>query len=201
MNKKLTPKQTRFVHEYIKDGNGKRSAISAGYSKKTARMMATENLSKPYIVEAIKSLQVKLIAKVDVKSEAVITALKELAFFDPRKLFDNFSNLLPVHEWPDDVARCIASIKILKIYDRGNSRGQTIGETVEVKFWSKTQALDFLMKSLGNYNRDMSNRKINLTQINICHSQNGKTFPVESNGNSIESRTIVLKTSGNKPGR
>ena len=50
---KLTPKQAAFVHEYLVDLNATQAAIRAGYSKKTANRIATENLSKPVIQEAI----------------------------------------------------------------------------------------------------------------------------------------------------
>ncbi|MFT8910869.1 terminase small subunit [Leuconostoc pseudomesenteroides] len=46
---KLTPKQKKFADEYIKTGNATQSAIEAGYSKRTAAVIATENLIKPNI--------------------------------------------------------------------------------------------------------------------------------------------------------
>ena len=46
---KLTAKQQRFVEEYLVDLNATQAAIRAGYSKKTARQIAKENLTKPYI--------------------------------------------------------------------------------------------------------------------------------------------------------
>lgn len=49
----LTAKQQRFCDEYLVDLNGTQAAIRAGYSEKTARQIATENLSKPYIKEYI----------------------------------------------------------------------------------------------------------------------------------------------------
>ena len=49
MKRKLTTKQQKFADEYIKSGNGKQSAIDAGYSSHTAKQMAVENLSKPYL--------------------------------------------------------------------------------------------------------------------------------------------------------
>lgn len=50
---KLTPKQKKFADEYIKTGNATQSAIEAGYSKKTARSVGSENLTKPDIFEYI----------------------------------------------------------------------------------------------------------------------------------------------------
>ena len=49
----LTPKQAAFVREYMIDRNGTQAAIRAGYSKKTAREIAVENLTKPLISTAI----------------------------------------------------------------------------------------------------------------------------------------------------
>ena len=50
---KLTAKQQRFCDEYLIDLNATQAAIRAGYSKKTAKQIATENLSKPYLREYI----------------------------------------------------------------------------------------------------------------------------------------------------
>lgn len=46
---KMTPKQKRFCDEYLIDLNATQAAIRAGYSKKTARQIGKENLTKPYI--------------------------------------------------------------------------------------------------------------------------------------------------------
>ena len=43
---KLTEKQKRFADEYIKSGNATQAAIKAGYSKKTAKIVASQNLTK-----------------------------------------------------------------------------------------------------------------------------------------------------------
>ena len=63
---KLTLKQQRFADEYIISGNATDAAIKAGYSKKTARSIADENLTKPdiktYIDEKLKELSDKKIA-------------------------------------------------------------------------------------------------------------------------------------------
>lgn len=50
---KMTEKQRRFADFYIELSNGTEAAIKAGYSKKTARAIAAENLTKPYISDYI----------------------------------------------------------------------------------------------------------------------------------------------------
>lgn len=49
----LTPKQQRFCDEYLVDLNATQAAIRAGYSKKNANNIASENLAKPNIWEYI----------------------------------------------------------------------------------------------------------------------------------------------------
>jgi phage terminase small subunit len=49
----MTPKQQRFVEEYLIDLNATQAAIRAGYSADTARQIGSENLSKPDIADAI----------------------------------------------------------------------------------------------------------------------------------------------------
>lgn len=66
---KLTAKQKIFCDEYIISLNATQAAIKAGYSKKTARKIAAENLTKPviqnYISERMKQKESSLIATQD----------------------------------------------------------------------------------------------------------------------------------------
>ncbi|AIW25282.1 terminase [Streptococcus pyogenes JRS4] len=63
---KLTLKQKRFADEYIISANATAAAIKAGYSKKTARSIGQENLTKPdikaYIDERLEKLESEKIA-------------------------------------------------------------------------------------------------------------------------------------------
>ena len=49
----MTPKQKLFAQEYLVDLNATQAAIRAGYSKKTARKIGQENLTKPDIAKEI----------------------------------------------------------------------------------------------------------------------------------------------------
>lgn len=49
----MTAKQQRFCDEYLIDMNATQAAIRAGYSKKTARVIGQENLTKPAIRDYI----------------------------------------------------------------------------------------------------------------------------------------------------
>lgn len=68
---KMTEKQKRFCDEYIIDLNGTQAAIRAGYSKKSAKAIANENLTKPYIKDYID-------ARLAAKEEALIAKQDEV---------------------------------------------------------------------------------------------------------------------------
>lgn len=53
----LTPKQKKFIDEYLKDLNATQAAIRAGYSEKTAYSIGQENLKKPEIKKFIELSQ------------------------------------------------------------------------------------------------------------------------------------------------
>jgi phage terminase small subunit len=83
MSEKLTPKQERFVAEYLIDLNATQAAIRAGYSEKTAAAIGAENLRKPLIAAAIAKRQAKVADKLEITAEKVLEELALLAFYDP----------------------------------------------------------------------------------------------------------------------
>ena len=70
----MNERQKRFCDEYLIDMNGTQAAIRAGYSERTARSIATENLAKPYIKEYIdKRLK-------EMESERIATASEVMMY-------------------------------------------------------------------------------------------------------------------------
>lgn len=55
MSKSLTPKQQRFVEEYLVDLNATQAAIRAGYAKNSAQEQSSRLLSNAMVRAAIKS--------------------------------------------------------------------------------------------------------------------------------------------------
>lgn len=84
----LTPKQQRFVDEYLVDLNGTQAAIRAGYSPATARQMAAENLSKPYIELAIAEARKAQQERTHITADAMLQQAWLIATADPRELME-----------------------------------------------------------------------------------------------------------------
>jgi len=74
----LTDRQKMFVKEYVVDFNATQAAIRAGYSEKTARAIASENLTKPYIMEAIQEEVAARNKRVEVSQDYVLKTITEV---------------------------------------------------------------------------------------------------------------------------
>lgn len=58
--RELTPKQQRFIEEYLVDLNATQAAIRAGYSAKTAEWQGPQLLGKTHVAEAVQAQRAKL---------------------------------------------------------------------------------------------------------------------------------------------
>ena len=74
----LTPKQQRFVEEYLIDLNATQAAIRAGYSEKTAKSVGHENLTKPDIAKAIQEAQNKRVERTEITQDYVLTNIQKV---------------------------------------------------------------------------------------------------------------------------
>jgi hypothetical protein len=77
---KLTPKQARFVQEYLIDLNAAQAAIRAGYSAKTARVIGHENLTRPEIAAAIEKAMAERAERTGLTADWVVDELRKIAF-------------------------------------------------------------------------------------------------------------------------
>lgn len=74
----LTPKQQRFVEEYLIDLNAKQSAIRAGYSAKTAEQMGYQLLQKTSVQKAIQEAQNKLSERTEITQDYVLSNIQKV---------------------------------------------------------------------------------------------------------------------------
>ncbi len=90
----MTPKQQRFVDEYLVDLNATQAAIRAGYSAKTAKETGYENLTKPHIAEAVQMAQAARSEETGTTAAWVLEELKKVyeASMEARPLYDSKGN-------------------------------------------------------------------------------------------------------------
>lgn len=76
---RLTAKQAAFVKEYLVDLNGTQAAIRAGFSRKTARVKASQLMDLPHVMEAIDVEMAQREERTGITQDYVLMGLKEVA--------------------------------------------------------------------------------------------------------------------------
>ena len=146
----LTPKQHRFVEEYLVDLNATQAYLRAGYkaSEEAARRNAARLLTKADIQAAIALEINKRSDRTEITQDRVLKEYARLAFFDPRKLFDSTGRPKAIHELDDDTAAVVAGLDVVNV---GNAElGE--GEVLKFKLADKKGALDSVARHLGMFN-------------------------------------------------
>lgn len=144
----LTPKQQRFIGEYLVDLNATQAAIRAGYSEKTARAIGQENLTKPDIQDAIQKAQEEAANSLKITRDRVLREYARLAFFDPRKLFAENGKPKDINELDDDTAAALVGLDVMEEYEGAGESRVFVGYTKKYKLANKLGALDSLGKHL-----------------------------------------------------
>lgn len=114
--KKLNPKQTRFVQEYLIDLNATQAAIRAGYSKKTARSIGQRLLTNVDIAAAISEAQKTIAERVGITLERWLNELSLIFFADMQNYVDvdtdtGAARAKGYDEMPEGASRVIHTIE------------------------------------------------------------------------------------------
>lgn len=145
----MTPKQDAFINEYLIDKNATQAAIRAGYSKKTAYSIGEENLRKPEIALEIEAKLAVFSEKAGLSVELVMSSLARELRFDPADLYDEWGNIKPIHEIPEDARKCLVGMETAQV---GSPDAPVMVQ--RVKWINAANARDQAMKHLGLYEKD-----------------------------------------------
>lgn len=141
----LTPRQKRFVEEYLIDLNGGHAAERAGYSPKSARQQASYLLRKPKIKRAVAAARDIRAERTQITQDRVLEELALIAFADMAEFVDWSDAGIAVRSrerLSEGQTRAIAEVS-------GNVTGT--GGTVKVKLHDKRGALVDIGKHLGMF--------------------------------------------------
>jgi phage terminase small subunit len=86
---RMTPRQRRFVAEYLVDCNGKQAAIRAGYGPKTAAHEAWKLLNRrPNVARAVEDGMRAQEARTHISADKALQEIARIAFSDVGRLFE-----------------------------------------------------------------------------------------------------------------
>lgn len=151
-NNSLTEKQKRFVEEYLVDLNAAQAAIRAGYSEHTAKEMGYENLTKPYIQEAVSVAQAERSKRTEITQDRVLQELAKIGFADIRNVVS--WNSTPVSEEDGSLSYPVELINSAEVDDdtaAAISEVSLTAQGIKVKMIDKKGALDSIGKHLGMF--------------------------------------------------
>lgn len=149
----MNDRQQRFVDEYLIDLNATQAAIRAGYSEKSARQVGAENLSKPYISDAIQEAMKARSERTEISQDDVLRELSKIGFANMM----DYIRIAPEGEAYVDLSTLsrdqAAAIVDLTVEDFTDGRGEDSREVrrIKLKLSDKRRALVDIGKHLGMF--------------------------------------------------
>jgi phage terminase small subunit len=149
----LSPRQQRFVQEYLVDLNGSAAVVRAGYAQSGCASQARRLLGNAQIAAAVSAARRQVEVRTEVTQDLVLRELARLGFSDGRRLFDEQGKLRPIKEWSDADAACISSIEVTRRIVEPSKGGKpaVIDEVHKIKLWDKNAALAKVGQHLGMF--------------------------------------------------
>lgn len=148
---RLSPKQKRFVEEYLTDLNATQAAIRAGYSARSSKQHADVLLSKPHIAAAVAEAKAQRSQRTEVNQDYVLRRMVEIDQMDVLDIMDDTMQLKPVSQWPRVWRQYLSGMDLAEIFEgRGEDRDM-VGVLKKIKWPDKTKNLELLGRHLGMF--------------------------------------------------
>ena len=156
---RLTDKQRLFVGEYTKDGNGKRAAIAAGCSEKSAAKQSAVWLKNPLVTAAIGKMTKKVLEQKEIDAGDILKQLFFLLTRDVADMIDEDTGRLRDIDALNERER--AAIDGFEIDEYTDNEGVKHFKT-KVKLSPKATAVDMALKHKGLYEAAVTKLKIGI---------------------------------------
>lgn len=148
----LTPKQEAFVREYLIDLNATQAAARAGYSARTANEQGCRLLANVSVRSAIEAEKAKRSERTEITADRVLQELARIAFFDPRRMFNENGEPKAITELDDDTAAVVAGLDVMEEFEGHGEDRVSVGFVKKWKLSDKGSALSLAMRHLGMLN-------------------------------------------------
>lgn len=145
----MTPKQQRFVEEYLIDLNATQAAIRAGYAESGARTEGARLLANADIADAIAALKAERSESTRIDAAWLLARLAEEVDADLADLMEEDGRLKKVHDWPLIWRKgLVAGLEVEELFEgRGESREQ-IGRLHKVKLSDRVKRIELIGKHI-----------------------------------------------------
>ncbi len=155
----LTPKQQKFVQEYIITGSASKAyklAYNTSNMKPTTiNRKAKECLDHGKITARIKQIRSAMAKRAEIDQDRLTVEYARIAFLDYRIFFDDQGQLIPVSELNDDAAAALAGFETVM-----TGSGDQVDYVKKIKTYDKLKALGDLGKHLGFFKEDNNQQNL-----------------------------------------
>lgn len=164
---KLTGKQEAFCQEYVKDYNATRAATDAGYSKRTAGSIGSENLQKPEIKERIAEIQANLAELANITPLMVLQEFAKIAFSNMSDFKAGWMTEKDFEMLTEDQKAALSEISTVERVLKKNKKAEVTQVMIKFKLHDKQKALENINKMLGFNQPDKVDHTTLGKEINI----------------------------------
>ena len=135
----MSVRERIFIKAYLaNNGNGTAAAKEAGFQG-DCRKRAQDILGRTHVWRVIERSVRARLSHLDVKADNVLRECVRIALADPRRFFHLDGSLLPVQEWPEELAAAVSGFEM-------NSK---TGQISKIRLSSKVAAVQLLGQYLS----------------------------------------------------
>lgn len=149
----LTERELLFVQYYIGDANrnGTQSAIKAKYSERSARRIATENLSKPHIQKYIHDQTAPVLDALGATKDRLLQEWVKIGLSDITDYLDDDWRIRNLSDIRKMATGAIESVQVEErvLMQDEDSEGTVLNRTIKFKLHNKIKALTTLSEIQG----------------------------------------------------
>ena len=171
LRRELNVKQIAFIREYLLSGNGKQSAIKAGYSPHSADVIGCNLLAQPKVRAEMQKLKLEMSDRFTLRAEAILEQLARMVFVDPRAYVDQDGKPVPLHLLSDAAASALQSLEV-DVVGGGITR-------TKYKLVDRGAAVERAMRHLGLFERDKTQGGNAISQLLAEIHGEGSRMPVK----------------------
>jgi hypothetical protein len=153
----LEAKEVFFAQRYAECGNPAVAYCETQGRKatKTDHYSGTKFLGRPNVQAELRRYRMLMRERYVLNETEIVRHMEMIAQADLAELYGDDGRMLHPSQWPDAIRQSVQSIKVTQVKGR-DAKGDDLppDEIIEVKFWSKTAALDQLARKAGLYEKD-----------------------------------------------
>lgn len=145
----LTPKQSRFVAEYLLDLNATQAAIRAGFSERTANQQGPRLLEHPGVQAAIDAAKMKRSAETETDAAWVLRRLVAEVNADLADLYTDAGDLKPIEDWPEIWRQgLVAGVEVEALFAGYGEDRRQVGHVKKIKLSDRLRRLELIGKHI-----------------------------------------------------